>query len=163
MNSQITCCPQLLSSVEAWVKLPWPPLRMKHFIRRIWRAPKIGGFYVKKWFFIICILSDLRAPKNRNLHWCRKNIWKCMPLRNGYFYTVFHQFRQAKFAYGGSLLSSSQFALLPLLPQNLTDNMIIVTNDSKRPNKKILRYFIALLLSKFWLSKSLEWRGTNIV
>ncbi len=29
------------------------------------------------------------------------------------FYSVFHQFRQAKFANGGSILSSSQFLILP--------------------------------------------------
>ncbi len=30
-----------------------------------------------------------------------------------YLYSVFHRFRQAKFAYGGLILSSSQFTLLP--------------------------------------------------
>ncbi len=35
-------------------------------------------------------------------------------------YSVSHQFRQAKFAYGGSILSSSQFLLLPQLPLNMT-------------------------------------------
>jgi hypothetical protein len=30
---------------------------------------------------------------------------------------VFHRFRQAKFAYGGLILSFSQFLLLPLQPQ----------------------------------------------
>ncbi len=34
-------------------------------------------------------------------------------------YSVFHQFRQAKFDYGGSILSSSQFSLLPLLPHKM--------------------------------------------
>jgi hypothetical protein len=32
---------------------------------------------------------------------------------------VFHQFRQAKFAYGGLILSLSQFLLLPQLPQKM--------------------------------------------
>jgi hypothetical protein len=32
-------------------------------------------------------------------------------------YSVFHQFREAKFGNGGSILSSSQFSLLPLMPQ----------------------------------------------
>ncbi len=32
-------------------------------------------------------------------------------------YCVFHQFRQAKFDKGGSILSHSQFLLLPQLPQ----------------------------------------------
>jgi len=34
----------------------------------------------------------------------------------GDFYRAFHRFGQAKFAYGGSILGSSQFALLPQLP-----------------------------------------------
>jgi hypothetical protein len=29
------------------------------------------------------------------------------------FYSVFHRFREAKFGNGGSILSSSQFSLLP--------------------------------------------------
>jgi hypothetical protein len=29
------------------------------------------------------------------------------------FYSVFHQFRQAKFAYGGSISGSSKFFILP--------------------------------------------------
>jgi hypothetical protein len=33
---------------------------------------------------------------------------------------VFYQFGQAKFAYGGSILSMSQFLQLPQPPQNLT-------------------------------------------
>ncbi len=30
-----------------------------------------------------------------------------------FFYSVFHRFRQAKFTYGGSILSSRQFLLFP--------------------------------------------------
>jgi len=33
---------------------------------------------------------------------------------------VFHRFWQAKFAYGGSILGTSQFSLLPQLPQKMT-------------------------------------------
>ncbi len=36
------------------------------------------------------------------------------------FYNVFHQFRQAKFADGGSILTSSQFLQLPQLPLKTT-------------------------------------------
>ncbi len=32
---------------------------------------------------------------------------------DGNFYSVFHRFRQAKFGNGGSIISSSQFLLLP--------------------------------------------------
>jgi hypothetical protein len=38
-------------------------------------------------------------------------------IRSFTWYSVFHQFRQAKFANGGSILGSSQFLLLPQLPQ----------------------------------------------
>ncbi len=43
-------------------------------------------------------------------------------------YSVSHRFRQAKFDYGDSILSSSQFLLLPQLPQNveLTSKMVKV-------------------------------------
>jgi hypothetical protein len=34
-------------------------------------------------------------------------------------YSVFHRFRQAKFACGGSILSSSQFSVLTQLPLKL--------------------------------------------
>jgi hypothetical protein len=34
----------------------------------------------------------------------------------GDFYRAFHGFGKAKFAYGGSILGSSQFTLLPQLP-----------------------------------------------
>jgi hypothetical protein len=38
-------------------------------------------------------------------------------------YSVFHEIGQAKFAYGGSILSSSQFLQLRQLPQILTHNI----------------------------------------
>jgi hypothetical protein len=34
-------------------------------------------------------------------------------------YSVFHRFRHAKFANGGSILSSSQFWILPQLPHKI--------------------------------------------
>jgi hypothetical protein len=34
-------------------------------------------------------------------------------------YSVFHRFRKAKFAYGYSILSSSQFSILPQLAQKM--------------------------------------------
>ncbi len=37
----------------------------------------------------------------------------CEAWELGQNYSVFHQFRQAKFGNGGSILSSSQFLLLP--------------------------------------------------
>jgi hypothetical protein len=43
-------------------------------------------------------------------------------------YSVFHQLRQAKFAYGGSILSSSQFLLLP---QKMELTIKVVKVDSK--------------------------------
>jgi hypothetical protein len=44
---------------------------------------------------------------------------------------VFHQFRQAKFAHGGSILSSSQFLLLP----QATLAMKLVNIDRKYNNQ----------------------------
>ncbi len=47
------------------------------------------------------------------------------------FYSVFHQFRQTKFAYGGLIFSSSQFLLLPQLPQKMELASKVVKVDSK--------------------------------
>ncbi len=47
----------------------------------------------------------------------------------GCFYIVFHQFRQAKFASGGSILSFIQFLLLPQLPQK---NEALLKSDFKK-------------------------------
>ncbi len=46
-------------------------------------------------------------------------------------YSVFHRFRQAKFAYGGSISSSIQFSLLPQRPQNLMLDVKISINNFK--------------------------------
>ena len=37
-----------------------------------------------------------------------------------FIYRAFHRFRQAKIAYSGLVLDSSQFSLLPQLPQKMT-------------------------------------------
>jgi len=44
---------------------------------------------------------------------------------------VFHGFGQAKFAHGGSILSSSQFTLLSQLPLNTMFSLKVVKIDSK--------------------------------
>jgi hypothetical protein len=44
---------------------------------------------------------------------------------------VFDRFRQAKFAYGGSILSLSKFLLLPELPQKMELASKVVKDDSK--------------------------------
>jgi hypothetical protein len=44
---------------------------------------------------------------------------------------VFHQFGQAKFAYGGLILISSQLLLLLQLPQKMMLNSKVVKIDSK--------------------------------
>ncbi len=46
-----------------------------------------------------------------------------------YDYRAFRRFGQAKFAYGGSILSSSQFTLLPQLPLKTTLNLKVVQID----------------------------------
>jgi len=47
------------------------------------------------------------------------------------FYIVFHGFGQAKFPHGGLVLDSSQFSLLPQLPQKMTLNLKMVKFNSK--------------------------------
>jgi len=44
---------------------------------------------------------------------------------------VFHRFKQAKFAYSGSILGSSQFTLLPQLPLKTMLILKVVKIDSK--------------------------------
>ncbi len=46
-------------------------------------------------------------------------------------YSVFHRFREAKFANGGSILSSSQFLMLPQLPQKMKLVSKVVKIDPK--------------------------------
>ncbi len=46
-------------------------------------------------------------------------------------YSVFHRFRQAKFDYDGSILSLSQFLILPQLPQKVGLTSKVVKVDSK--------------------------------
>jgi hypothetical protein len=46
-------------------------------------------------------------------------------------YSEFHRFRQAKFAFGGSILSSSQFSILPQLAQKMKLASKVVKVDSK--------------------------------
>ena len=46
-------------------------------------------------------------------------------------YSVFHRLRQAKFDNGGSILSSSQFLILPQLPEKLKLASKVVKIDSK--------------------------------
>jgi len=47
------------------------------------------------------------------------------------FYRAFHGFGQAKFAYGGLVLGSSQFSLLPQLPLKTMLDLKAVKIDSK--------------------------------
>ncbi len=47
-------------------------------------------------------------------------------LLSTFSYSVFHRFRQAKFAYSSSILSPSQFSLLPQLPLKMTPLIIKV-------------------------------------
>ncbi len=46
-------------------------------------------------------------------------------------YSVFHRFMQAKFANGGSILSSSQFSILPQLTQKIKLASKVVKVDPK--------------------------------
>jgi hypothetical protein len=48
---------------------------------------------------------------------------------------VFHRFRQAKFDYGGSILSFSQFLLLPQLPQKVELTSKVVKIDKVENNR----------------------------
>ena len=47
------------------------------------------------------------------------------------WYKVFHRFEQAKFAYGSQVLGSSQFLMLPKLPEKTKLVLKVVKMDSK--------------------------------
>ncbi len=47
------------------------------------------------------------------------------------WYSLFQGFSKAKFAYGGSILSSSQFLILPQLPQKMRLTSKVVKIDPK--------------------------------
>ncbi len=57
----------------------------------------------------------------------RKLPWKVFKI----FYSVFQGFRQAKSSNGGSILSWSQFLILPQLPQKMKLPSNVVKVDSK--------------------------------
>jgi len=46
-------------------------------------------------------------------------------------YRAFHRFGQAKFDYGGSILGSSRFSMLPQLPLKTMLDLKVVKIDSK--------------------------------
>jgi len=55
----------------------------------------------------------------------------CSCCRDDTYYRAFHRFGQAKFAYGGSILGSSQFTLLSKLPLKTMLNLKVVKIVSK--------------------------------
>jgi len=54
-----------------------------------------------------------------------------LPVYAKYFYNVIHQFGQEKFVFGGLILSTSQFLLLPQLPLNFTLDTKLVKMTQK--------------------------------
>jgi hypothetical protein len=52
------------------------------------------------------------------------------------YYKAFHRFGQAKFPKGGLVLSSSQFLILPQLPQKMMVCLKVVKIDSKISNSR---------------------------
>ncbi len=66
-------------------------------------------------------------------------------------YKAFHRFGQAKLAYSGSILGSSQFTLLPQLPPKMMLDLKVVKIDSKI--YKSLHYYKSMTHSVcIWLS-----------
>jgi len=57
---------------------------------------------------------------------------------DNFFYRAFHIFGQAKFTDGGSILGSSQFKQLPLLPLKMTLDLKKVKIDLKNNHLALL-------------------------
>ena len=55
-----------------------------------------------------------------------------------YWYKAFHRFGQAKFAYGGQVLGSSQFLLLPKLPKKTKLALKVVKKRHKNNHLALL-------------------------
>jgi hypothetical protein len=68
----------------------------------------------------------LQVKRNINYRVCQRS-WPSYAK----MYCVFQGFSKAKFAYGGSILSSSQFLILPQLPQKMKLTSKVVKIDPK--------------------------------
>jgi hypothetical protein len=76
-------------------------------------------------------LKHKRIVKTQDVTFIEVQIRKILLILSSTLNSVFHRFRQAKFACGGSILSSNQFLLLPQLPQKMELASEVVTVDSK--------------------------------
>ncbi len=100
-----------------------------------------------------------------------KNSWLFFP-----WYSVFHWFVHDKFAYGGSILSSSHFLLLSQAPLKATLVIKMVKTDSKkiiisRPWSKFVKqtvytekdsfYFLMLDLNRLYCKKQFQKDSTG--
>jgi hypothetical protein len=76
---------------------------------------------------LICLLN----PKDKRICMLQGDPDQTFQSHSFISYRVFQRFRQAKFDNGGSILSSSQFSLLPQLPYKMKLAYKVVKIDSK--------------------------------
>jgi len=90
------------------------------------------GYYVGLVLGLIQIFTTASVYSKNNTRFKSGRMWlkkKSFHLTRG-SYRVFHGFGQAKFAYGGSILGSSQFTLLPQLTKKTILASKVFKNDS---------------------------------
>jgi hypothetical protein len=87
-----------------------------------------------KWFFTTLFKCQSKVQSNKVGHSAFQvsvELFRRIRTSRPLWYSLFHQFRQAKFANGGSILSSSQFSILPQLPQKMKLASKVVKIDPK--------------------------------
>ena len=103
------------------------------------------------------------CPKEtaRHQYMCNRNNCHFQPHHLD-IYRVFHRFVQAKFAYGGQVLGSSRFLLLPQLPEKklaskvvkIDSKIIISRHESKSVTHSEGGKLVRILsIAFFWLQK----------
>ncbi len=104
-------CFQLLLKMK--MRSRYIKLKVEHYRLFMFSPPKISWVIwgIKYIYLLLFTVFFLIQPSSKQIicfGFGKQN--SVLPI---VFFNVFHRFRQAKFAYGGSILSSSQFLLLP--------------------------------------------------
>ncbi len=122
--------PETLSRTEQGLNNLRPKSGTKLNEQKVWKE--------EKRFFPCRVEEEKRGIPSKRKHWSYHAITMCH-IDFVWIYSVFRRFGPAKFAYGGSILGSSQFLLLPRMPQNL---ILII----RKKSKVIQNYYLDALI-----------------
>jgi hypothetical protein len=120
-------------------------------------------YFVK---FLNCQITCSKVKSNKENYDSLSLFMKANGYNHWYTHSVYHRFRKAKFANGSSILSLSQFLLLPLLPQKMKVVSKVVEFVSKSSARNQRSKFVKLAVigiqeakigtTKSWKTKLLE-------